>query len=101
MSEDRTNCRTPHGYACGCQQWARACLSPYDGVGKYGWPLVTNHHPNCEHYEDSLIDVWKVNFEGDYYYTDREPESLEDGETVTKTMMHMEVYEQLPEHPGF
>jgi hypothetical protein len=57
----------------------------------------------CPHYNDSLIDVWKVSYDGQSYYTDREPstDELEDGETVTKEKMHKEVFDQLPEFEGF
>lgn len=88
---------------CQCSNWCRADLSPYKGRSKDGLPLITDHHPNCEHYNDSLIDVWKVEWEGDFYVTDKQPDEddFEDGEIVTKQKMHREVYDQLPEFEGF
>lgn len=76
---------------CECMNWCRL-----------GGPL-TNHHPNCARYNDSLIDVWKVSFDGSYYYTDREPgdDELWGEEVVTKEKMHREIYEELPEFQGF
>jgi hypothetical protein len=38
---------------CECFNWARAHPGP-----------LTNHHPNCSHYNDSLMDVWKVTVGG-------------------------------------
>lgn len=71
-----------------------------------GHLLVTNHHPNCEHYNDSLIDVWEVSDGNSSYFTHekeaaeaeaRESESV----TITQTKMHREIYENLPEFNGF
>lgn len=76
---------------CECMNWCRL-----------GGPHTT-HHPNCEHYNDSLMDVWKVEYDGAFYYTDREPspEEFENGEVVTQEKMHLELYEELPEFQGF
>jgi hypothetical protein len=65
--------------------------------------LLTNHHPNCPHYNDSLIDVWRVSYEGSSYVVDREPtpDQLGEGEIVTKEKMHREIFENLPEFMGF
>lgn len=63
----------------------------------------TNHHPNCPHYNDSLMDVWKVTVDGVSCYTDNEQDALDtvgDG-TITRERMHREVFEQLPEFEGF
>ena len=94
-----------------CQNWARNDVLPYVPANKrskykvngISLPLVPNHHPGCEHYEDSLIDVWKVSYDGQHYYTDKAPtsEETESGETVEQTKMHKEVFEQLPEFEGF
>lgn len=74
-----------------CLNWCRA-----DGS-------MTNHHPSCEYVDESLIDVWRVSFDGASYVTDREPtdEETSEGETVTRERMHREIYEQLPEFNGF
>ena len=71
----------------------------------------TNHHPNCEHVDASLIDVWRVSSGGSSYVTHDEADAKEasicytDDEhwpvTVTKEKMHREIYEQLPEFEGF
>ena len=79
---------------CLCRNWCRTVNLEY----------LTNHHERCEHYDDSLISVWRVEYDGLSYVTDEEPEwgkDLEGGETVTKDVMHKEVYEQLPEFEGF
>ena len=69
-----------------------------------GHPL-TNHHPNCPHVNDSLIDIWKVEYDGESYYTNIKPDpsEFEEGEIVTKEQkqMHREVYDHLPEFQGF
>ena len=72
---------------------------------------VTNHHPNCQHYNDSLIDVWTVILGGVTYICDNERDALDTvvdeydlqgiAITINKTKMHLEVYEQLPEFEGF
>lgn len=76
---------------CECMTWCRL-----------GGPHTT-HHPNCEHYNDSLIDVWKVEYDGAHYFSDYEPEKdeLSGEETVTKQKMHREIFERLPEFQGF
>lgn len=72
---------------------------------------MTNHHPNCEHVDASLIDVWRVSIDGAGYTTDSEANAdeavalyAEDPDsvpTITKERMHREIYEQLPEFEGF
>jgi len=87
-----------------CQNWARENGNYYPGVkGKDIHFVITDHHIGCPHYNDSLIDVWKISFEGQSYYSDKPPisEELENGETVTQEKMHKEVFEQLPEFEGF
>lgn len=79
--------------SCACETWART-----DGK-------LTNHHPNCPRYNDSLIDVWRVAYDGTSYVTDHEPtieaEEISGVETVTKERMHRELYENLPDFTGF
>lgn len=88
---------------CECQHWCR------DGRGvirigdKY---LASNHHPNCPHYNDSLIDVWRVSDGSSTCYVDNEQDARdsvgdEEGMTVTKEKMHREIFENLPEFEGF
>lgn len=77
---------------CKCQLWCRA---------DFNQPL-TNHHPNCPHVDDSLIDVWKIEYDGACCYTDDiEGMDIQEGEKVTKEKMHKEVYEHLPDFEGF
>lgn len=77
---------------CPCTSWAR------DGSG----PL-TNHHRRCDHYNDSLIDVWRCEIDGRYCYVDNEPDAsaCDEGVTVTRERMHREVFDNLPEFDGF
>lgn len=83
---------------CECANWARAVNLKY----------LTNHHPNCSHYNDSLIDVWKMTVNGVSAYMDNEQdvidccqEEFEDETTIIKEKMHHEVFEHLPEFEGF
>jgi len=78
---------------CQCQNWARA------GLTQMGY--FTDHHPKCEHFNDSLIDVFKVELDGTVYLSDEPPTDLTGEETVTKTTIHKEVYDRLPEFEGF
>lgn len=77
-----------------CVNWCR--------VGPIKSP-IPNHHPNCEYYNDSLIDIWIVSLDGSGYYTDIEPnmEDLDDGVLVSKTKIHQECYDQMKEFNGF
>lgn len=77
---------------CECKNWCRMSID---------LNYLTDHHPNCEHYNDSLIDVWMVAYNGQYYYDDKEPDGLGNGEIVTKQKMHREVFEHLEEFDGF
>lgn len=93
---------------CECVNWCRVIGPPYNLRGRYGLPLFTNHHPNCPHYNDSLIDVWKMTVNGVSAYMDNEQDvtdccqdELEDETTVTKEKMHREVFTNLPEFEGF
>lgn len=76
---------------CKCVQWARL-----------GGPL-TDHHPNCEHFNDSLITVWKVSHDRSHCYMDFKPdaEDFKDDEVITEEKMHRELFERLPEFNGF
>lgn len=89
-------------FDCECLSW---CRDNTDVVfrDKNGMPIFPSHHMRCPHYNDSLIDVWKVEYDGQSYYTEYEPEDdeLEGCETVTKGKMHREVFDQLPEFEGF
>lgn len=89
---------------CECLTWRRD-IDMYPHLKRKGIPsfVCTDHNPRCEHYNDSLIDVWKVSYEGQSYYTDKppSPEDTENGETVTQERMHREVFEQLDEFEGF
>jgi hypothetical protein len=82
---------------CECANWARSIDLKY----------LTNHHPNCSRYNDSLIDVWKVEHPccSTFYTDDEEVARAETQEepraTVTKEKMHREVFENLPEFEGF
>lgn len=76
-----------------------------------GKPIATNHHPNCPHYNDSLIDVWRVSDGSSSYYTTDEHMAISTQEeeeacgngpaTITKERIHREVFENLPEFDGF
>lgn len=66
-------------------------------------PTCTNHHPNCPHYNDSLMDVWKVTDGFCSSYTDSEQDAKDTfvRESIVKEKMHREVFEHLPEFEGF
>jgi hypothetical protein len=95
---------------CECSNWPRginenpiyAGMKSADDV-----PLLPNHHPNCQHYNDSLIDVWMVAVDGVYSITDNEQDAKEtafdneDRAVIEQTQMHREVFENLPEFDGF
>jgi hypothetical protein len=94
---------------CECQNWAR---DGHDSLKIGGKFLMPNHHPNCPHYNDSLMDVWKVTLNGCSCYVDNEPDAdatagmecdAAGGDTVStiKMKMHREVFENLPEFCGF
>ena len=80
---------------CDCRTWARI----YDGIHDKG----TNHHPRCPRVDDSLIDVWRVEYDGAHYYETSEPDRAEmhPEEVVTKERMHRELFDRLPEFTGF
>lgn len=75
---------------------------------KDGLPLITTHHERCPHYNDSLMDVWRVEVGGVSSYNDNEQDAIEtagyefdDEVKITKEKMHMEIFENLPEFDGF
>lgn len=81
---------------CECANWARTVNLKY----------VTNHHPDCPHYNDSPMDVWKVTVDGVSCYVDNELDARETAgdaqrDNITKEKMHREVFENLPEFEGF
>lgn len=80
---------------CDCRTWARI----YDGIHDKG----TNHHPRCQRVDDSLIDVWRVEYDGAHYYETSEPDRAEmhPEEVLTKERMHRELFDRLPEFAGF
>jgi len=94
-----------------CQNWPRginenplyAGLKSADGI-----PLLPNHHPNCPHYNDSLMDVYKVTVGGISCFVDnlqdaKDTAGEDDGGEVelTHEKMHREVFENLREFDGF
>ena len=84
---------------CKCVNWCRVG-SEYKGRGETGLPLYTDHHPNCVHYNESLVKAFKVEYDGQCYYATEKPEIVQ-GETLTETTIHREIYEQLQEFEGF
>ena len=91
--------------SCECLNWPRG-ITPEKWYGRsvHGVPLLANHHPNCQHYNDSLIDVWKVTVDERSCYVDNEQGALDtvgDSGLVSKEKMHKEVFEHLPEFEGF
>jgi hypothetical protein len=89
---------------CECRNWARDGRDAFKCGDRL---LVPNHHPNCDHYNDSLMDVYKVTVGGVSAYNehlqdardtagDDEPEA-----TIERVKMHREVFDNLPEFEGF
>lgn len=86
-----------------CQNWERLNYE-YRFFRNKGIPLITEHHPNCPHYNDSLIDVWKVTVDGVSCYVANEQDALDskgDNGIITKERMHKEIFDNLPEFEGF
>lgn len=79
-----------------CHLWPRG-ITPNEPM--------TLHNPRCSHVDSTLIDVWRVAYDGRHYITDLdpadEPEILCGDETITKGKMHREIYENLPDLAGF
>ena len=82
------------------------CISWCRSLQFKDWNLAptTNHHPNCEHVDASLIDVYSVRIPGESSGCVTDCERLayemanEDKENileVVKLKMHKEVYENL------
>jgi len=96
---------------CKCLHWARSFDTNTKLRDSAGNPLVPLHHPNCEHFNDSLMDVWKVELDGCACYVETEEaakdtagEPEDNGEllpTITKVKMHREIFENLREFDGF
>lgn len=79
---------------CECAYWART-----DG-------FITTHHPNCSHYQDGIIDIWRITANNKSCYTDKEEDIIEIKNNdptviIIKEKMHREVYEKMPEFDGF
>ena len=90
--------------ACGCMDWARANIgAPYNVRGRDGLPLITNHHPQCEHYNDSLMPVWKATVDGVSAYCDNLMDAIATGgnAVVEEQLMHREIFENLPDFNGY
>lgn len=86
-----------------CDLWARC--APVD-LRK----PIPNHHHRCQHYDASLIDVWRVQTPGDVGGLIVDVEKIarevaaEDPAApleVTPMKMHRECFEQLGEFAGF
>lgn len=85
---------------CECKSWCRA-----DDLG-----FIPSHHPKCERFNDSLIDVAVIECEGSKCY-DENIEAMRswsrqmdrDGEEhqLSVIKMHREKLEQMPEFEGF
>lgn len=91
-----------------CQHWCGHWFGPTPIRNNDGIPIPTNHHPNCPHYNDSLIDVWYAEIDGNKCFCEDEQscreivgeEGLETA-TISQIKMHREVFENLPEFDGF
>ena len=98
-------------FACECAGWCRDGIDPYGqklGLTKY----ITNHHKNCPHYEDSLVDVMIITYEGQRMFFIDRVAALIEVEQINKedpgadveckvVKMHYEVYENMEEHQGW
>jgi hypothetical protein len=86
---------------CKCENWARADVQ-YAGLKSgNGMPLITNHHPTCQHYNDSLIPIFLCHGEGGvicYCASRKEAEEFnKTTEPIKEIKMHREIFEQLKE----
>ncbi len=92
---------------CECLNWPRGCGNEkWYGRTSDGVPLMTNHHPNRKHYNDSLIVVWEISDGSTSCFTDNEQDAREEAQdcedvTVTERKMHREIFNHLPEFEGF
>ena len=81
---------------CECIGWCRSSITP-----------LTNHHPNCPKYNDSLIDVWKIEHipTDEFFYSNNIKDAIEFKDDpdikVTQEKLHLEVYENMAEFNGF
>lgn len=89
-----------------CMNWVR-CFDTRI-VNRDGIPVIPHHHPNCPHYNDSLMDVWVTEIDGNKAYCEHEVDAREsigeegwEGAKVYQTKMHREVFENLPDFEGF
>lgn len=69
---------------------------------------LTEHHPNCPHYNDSLIGVWCAEIDGNKCYCQNEQECRDvvgeegwESAKISQIKMHKELFERLPEFDGF
>lgn len=72
---------------------------------------MTLHHPNCEHANATLIDVWRVTIDpgdkgGCICGSEAEAREMAGDDpaapmTITKEKMHREIFENLPDFAGF
>ena len=92
-----------------CGAWARTGMEASKFFGGKHW-LSTNHHVNCPHYNDSLIDVWKITDSKITYWTNDEKyindiarEDFGDLNNIKiiKEKIHKEIYDHLSEFEGF
>ena len=61
-----------------------------------------DHHSECEFGDRTLIDVWRVEVDGCFYYTDSEPTPDEcDGAKVAMSKMLKAHFANLREFDGF
>lgn len=90
-------------WPCECRNWCRC--EPIDLKRP-----MPNHHHACQHYNASLIDVWRVQTPGDAGGLIVDDEAVarqvaaEDPDApleVTKERMHSECLEQLGEFAGW
>lgn len=75
---------------CICVYWCRTD----------GW--LTKHHPNCKHYNDSLMDVWIVDTGDGICCVDNITElgEFEEIVSIKKSKIHKEVFDYMPEFQG-
>ena len=86
---------------CECINWCRADTEK----------PRTNHHYDCEHVDESLIDVWHITLDGcgDGFFTDCQMTVNEYGKynddgyvyEVVEKKMHKEIFDRLKEYGGF
>ncbi len=112
MSDEKT--------ICPCAGWAQVNVKSQDreprlyNCERHGLRYVTEHHPNCEHVDDSLVDMIEVRSSlgrgalicddvaeaKDVLGVESEEEWLRDY-TFTPIRIHSEALDQMPEFDGF